>query len=451
MATISAAGIGSGLDIESIITSLMEVEQIPLQNLQVKAGDLLTQVSAYGTLRSSLATFQDSVSELASADSFNFYAATSGDESAYTVTADNTAATGSYSVSVDNLAVAHKMGSTTAIASSSTLIGNAGDKMTITIGSNSFTVEYGSKSLSSIQDLINEATDNVGVSAGIVEESASSFHLVLTSDDTGLDNAISLAFADSGDNPIADPLAMTQIQAAEDSQITIDGTYVITRSSNTVDDAIEGVTFALLAESASASQMTVSRDSAPTASAVSALVDSYNSLMSSISELRSGDLNGDSTLRLIESQIRNMVGSSADVSGAYTYASQVGIRFEDDGTLSFDSTELTAALEADRSAVVDFFSNTDEGLGVRLDSLVESMLQTSGLIDAKEDGLNARVDNTNDQIDRMQYRLELVETRYRAQYTALDTLMGQLQSTSDWLTGQLDALYNLLPSSRNSN
>jgi flagellar hook-associated protein 2 len=451
MATISAAGIGSGLDIETIISSLMEVEQIPLQSLQVKEGDLLTQVSAYGTLRSALATFQDSVSALAASDSFNLFTATSGEADAYSVSADNTATVGSYSISVDTLAKAHKMGSTTSIASSSTLIGNAGDKMTITIDTNQFTIEYGGKSLSTIQDLINEATDNIGVTAGIVQESASSFHLVLTSDSTGVDNAMVLTFADSGDIPIADPLGMTDIQVAVDSQMTIDGTYTITRSSNTVTDAIGGVTFELLAQSASASQMTVSRDSNSTASLVSALVDSYNTLMSSISELSNGDLSGDGTLRLIESQIRNMVGEKAGVSGAYTYASQVGISFEDDGTLSFDSTELSTALTADHDAVVDFFTNEDEGFGVRLDALVESMLQTSGLIDAREDGLNTRVDSLNDQIDTMQYRLEVIERRYRAQYTALDTLMGQLQSTSDWLTGQLDTLSNLLPSNRNNN
>lgn len=450
MATISAAGIGSGLDIESIITSLMGVEQIPLQNLQVKAGGLLTQVSAYGTLRSTLATFQDSVSKLASTDSFNFFTATSGNEDAYTVTADNTAAAGSYSVSVDNLAMAHKLGSTTAIADSSTLIGNAGDQMTITIGSESFTVDIGARSLSSIQDLINEATDNVGVTAGIVQESDTSVHLVLTSESTGTANEISVAFTDSLGGAIADPLGMNQIQAAEDAQITIDNTYTITRSSNTIDDAIGGVSFELLAETASASQMTVSRDAASISSAVSGLVESYNTLMSSIGQLRSGELSGDSTLRLVESQVRNMIGGKMGVAGDYKYASQVGINFEKDGTLSFDSAELTTALEADREAVVDFFTNTDDGLAVKMDSLMESMLQTSGLIDAREDGINARVDSTNDQIDRMQYRLELVETRYRAQYTALDTLMGQLQSTSSWLTGQLDSLSNLLPGNRNN-
>ncbi|MCU7812438.1 MAG: flagellar filament capping protein FliD, partial [Candidatus Thiodiazotropha sp. (ex Notomyrtea botanica)] len=260
MATISAAGIGSGLEIESIITSLMEVEQIPLQSLQVKAGDLLTQVSAYGTLRSALATFQDSASALSSSDSFNFFTAASGDEEAFTATADNDAAVGSYSISVDNLAAAHKLGSTTVIANSSTLVGNTGDQMTITIGTESFTVDIGARSLSSIQDLINEATDNVGVSAGIVQESDTSVHLVLTSENTGLDNQISVAFTDDLGGAIADPLGMAQIQAADDAQITIDNTYIISRSSNTIDDAIEGVSIQLLSETTATSQLTVSRD-----------------------------------------------------------------------------------------------------------------------------------------------------------------------------------------------
>jgi flagellar hook-associated protein 2 len=450
MATISAVGIGSGLDIESIITSLMEVEQIPLQKLQVKAGDLLTQVSAYGVLRSAMATFQDSVSGLASSDSFNFFTATSGDADAYTVSADNTAAAGSYAISVDNLAMAHKLGSTTVIADSSTLIGNSGDQMTITIGSESFTVDIGARSLSSIQDLINEATDNVGVSAGIVQESDTSVHLVLTSESTGVANEISVAFTDSGGGAIADPLGMNQIQAAEDAQITIDNTYVITRSSNTIDDAIGGLSFELLAQSASTTQMSISRDGASISSAVSGLVESYNSLMSSISELRSGELSGDGTLRLIENQVRSLMGDKIAVDGAFNYASQVGITFEKDGTLSFDSEELTSALESDRDAVVDFFTNEDEGLAVQLDALAESLLQASGLIDAREDGLNARIDTTNDQIDSMEYQLGMIEERYRAQYTALDTLLGQLQSTSDWLTGQLDTLSSLLPNNRNN-
>lgn len=450
MATISAAGIGSGLEIESIITSLMDLERIPLVTLQAKAGDLLTQVSAYGTLRSALATFQDSASALASTDSFNFFTAASGDETAYTVTADNDAATGSYSISVDNLAATHKLGSATSVATSSTLIGNAGDQMTITIGTESFTLDIGARSLSSIQDLINDATDNVGVSAGIVQESDSSVHLVLTSENTGLANQISVGFTDSLGGAIVDPLGMAQIQAADDAQITIDNTYVISRSSNTISDAIEGVTFELQAVSASASQMSVSRDTNAISSAVSGLVESYNALLTSFREMRNGELSGDSTLRLIENQLRNVMGGRAGVDGVFKYASQIGITFERDGTLSFDSAELNSALETDRGAVVDLFTNDSQGLAFHMDSLVENMLSSTGLIHAREDGINARVDNANEQIDRLEYRLTKIEERYRAQYTALDTLLGTLQSTSDWLTGQLDSLSNLT-SGRNRN
>jgi flagellar hook-associated protein 2 len=451
MATISAAGIGSGLDIESLISSLMSVEQIPLQSLQLKAGGLLTQISAYGTLRSALANFQDAVSGLAATDNFNLYTATSGNTDVYTATADSTATVGAYDITVDNLAVAHKQGSTASIADTSTIIGSAGDQMTITIGSNSFTVDYGGETLATIQGLINDATDNVGVTAGIVQESATSVHLVLSSDNTGTDYAMSLAFADSGGGAISDPFTMSQIQAAENSQITIDSTYTITRSSNTVSDAIEGVSIDLLAENATAAQLTVARNDNAISSAVSDLVESYNSLMTSISRLRSSELNGDGTLRLVELQIDDLLGGGIDVSGAYTYASQVGVTFEKDGTLSYDGAELSAALADDRDAVVDFFTNADNGFGVQLDALLESMLDTSGLIDAREDGLNARLDNTNDEIDRMEYRLEVTERRYRAQYSALDTLLGQLQSTSDWLTGQFAILNTLLPGARNSN
>jgi flagellar hook-associated protein 2 len=391
------------------------------------------------------------VSGLAATDNFNLYTATSGNEDAYTVSADSSATAGSYDITVDNLAVALKQGSTTVIADSSTTIGSAGDKMTVTIGSENFTVEYGGLSLAEIQALINDATDNVGVSAGIVKESDSSVHLVLSSDNTGTDYEFSLAFTDSADGVIADPFGMAQIQAAENSQITIDSTYTINRSSNTISDAIEGVSIELLAQDATASQLSVARNDNAISSAVSDLVAGYNSLMTSIDQLRGGELNGDGTLRLVELQIRDLMGGRTDVNGAYTYVSQVGVSFEEDGTLSFDSAELTSALADDRDAVVDFFTNADDGFGVLLDAQVESMLDDSGLIEAREDGLNARLDNTNDDIDSMEYRLEVTERRYREQYSALDTLLGQLQSTSDWLTGQFAVLNTLLPGVRNSN
>ncbi len=178
-------------------------------------------------------------------------------------------------------------------------------------------------------------------------------------------------------------------------------------------------------------------------------MDAYNDLRSSLRGLGQGDLARDATLRMVESQIRNLVGSSANVDGAYKYVSQVGISFTREGTLSFDSKELASALESDMTAVADLFANDDEGFAYRLDDLVGGMLSTSGLIDAREDGLNSRVDTTNSQIDSMQLRLERAEARYRSQFTSLDVLLGQLQSTSEYVTSQLSALENLMPGNRN--
>lgn len=449
MPTISAPGIGSGLDINGIVDQLMAVEQIPLQRLQFKAGNYLAQISAYGQLRSAMATFQDAAAALKSFDDFDAFSAKSGDDSIFTVTADNTAALGSYDILVGSLAESQKQGSASFVDAGTTTVGNAGDRMTMTIGTEAFSVDMGGKTLSEIQTAINEATDNVGVNAGIIQESDASFRLVLSSDNTGLANAMTLSFADSVGTVITDPLGFTEIQPAADAQITIDNAYTITRSSNTISDAIQGVTIDLLNTSTNQVSLDISRDPGAISSSVQKFVGSYNELLSSLNGLKQGNLSGDGTLRLVERQVRSVLGSSANLSGAYTYASQVGINFEKDGTLSFDAAELTDALENDLTSVADLFANDDQGLAFRLDSLLEGMLGDDGLIDAREDGINASVDNNNDQMEAMQRRLEMVEARYRSQFTALDSLLGQLQATSSYVTAQLSSLENLLPGNSN--
>jgi flagellar hook-associated protein 2 len=450
MPVLSAAGIGSGLDIEGIIDSLMEVEQIPLQKLQVEQGDYLAKISAYGQLRSAIAPFQDAVEKLQNFSDFNPVSASSSDAS-FSATATSDAALGSYQISVTALAQAHKMGSTSQADSDTTTFGNAGDTMTLTTGQGSFTVEFGGMTLEEIQTAINEAADNIGITAGIISESDSSYYLTLTSDDTGLDNAMVLSFNDSGDNPIADPLGFAQTQEALDAQITIDNdTYTVTSSDNTISDAIQGVTINLLEVNASGGQLTLSRDESAISEAVEEFVDAYNSMQESFSELSSGELSGDGTLRLIESQVRSIVGSSGGDGGAYTYASDIGISFQKDGTLTFNSTKLSTALQDDLTAVAELFAHDDQGLAFRLDSLLDSMLGANGVIDAREDGLNNSVDSTNEDIERMQTRLELVETRFRNQFTALDLLLGELQSTASYVEAQLESLENLIPGNSNN-
>ena len=443
MATLSAAGIGSGLDIDGIINSLMAVEEIPLKKLQAKSGEYLAQISAYGQLRSAMAKFQGSMSQLKSVEGFNPIEARSSDSSVFTVSATEEAATESYSISVDFLAEAQKMGSTVQTDRDVTTIGNAGDRMTITIGEDDFSIDIGGKTLDQIKDAINQATDNVGVSASIIQESESGFYLSLTSDKTGTANAMTFAFTDVDDATITDPLGFAETQQAVDAQITIDDTYTITRSSNTITDAIEHVTIELLSTSVDGVKLDISRNSSSVSKSVEGFVDAYNDLRASLKGLGQGELEGDATLRMIENQIRSVMGSRVDVEGAYNYASQAGISFTREGDLAFDGQELASALENDLNAVADLFANDDQGFAFRLDALVGNMLQTSGLIDAREDGLNRRVDSTNSQIDSMELRLERAEARYRAQFTSLDVLLGQLQSTGEYVSSQLAALENL--------
>ncbi|MBA1445088.1 MAG: flagellar filament capping protein FliD [Chromatiales bacterium] len=450
MPTISAPGIGSGLDVNSIVDQLMTLEQIPIQNLQSKEAGFLTQISAYGALRGSLASFQSTVDKLNGFSGIGLFSASSADEAVFTVNAGNDAAAGSYDIVVQALAESHKMGSASFADSDTTTIGSAGDTMTLAIGTQSFNVDIGGKTLSQIEQAINEATDNTGISAGIIQENSGSFYLTLTSDETGLENAMSVSFTDSGNNPIADPLTMVQTRAAADAQLLVDNSYTITRSSNSISDAIQGVTLELLATSVDAVALNVDKDLGAVQTTVQSFVDAYNSLRDTLSTLGSGELSGDGTLRMMEQQISSVLGSKSDVDGTFKYASSIGISFQRDGSLQLDAAVLTEALESDFSSVTKLFSDDDQGLAFRLDVLVENLLDPDGLIDAREDGLDARVKNVQDQRESLEFRLAKTEARFRAQFAGLDTLMVRLSATSDFLTQQLQGLQDLA-SYRNNN
>ncbi len=451
MASITAPGIGSGLDVNSIVSQLISLEQQPILALQQKEADYAAQLSAIGQLRSAVTPLQDAADKLKNFSTFDAFTATSADTAKFTASADNTAASGSFDIQVQSLARSQKLGSASVADKDTTTFGNAGDTLTLTVGGSSFTVATGGKTLSGIASAINDAPDNVGVSASVVQENAGNFYLVLTSDQTGTANTITAAFKDSSGSPVADPLTMAEIQSATDASILIDSTYTVTRSSNTISDAIQGVTLTLKETSTSAVSLTVGKDSSAVSNAVQGLVDAYNGMISTLNKLGDGDLSGDSTLRLMENQIRAIFNTPPKgLAGAFDTLADIGVSFQKDGTLSFDSSKLSDAMSSDLTAVADLFSNDDQGYAFRLSSTVETMLGNSGLLAAREDGLNARIDDTEAQVAAMQLRLDATEQRLRDQFTALDTLMSQLTQTSNFLTAQLSSLSNLTSGNRNN-
>lgn len=449
MATISSLGVGTGLDLESIVSGLLEIERQPLDRLESKQTLISAQISAYGSFKSKLSTFQDAMANLSSASSFKIFAATSQDESLFTATSTSAAATGSYDIDVTQLAKRDKLASS-AVTDYSTTVGEG--TLTISVGSESFDVAIDSSNstLAGIRTAINNASDNTGVTASIITDDSGA-RLVLTSNETGTDNAISVSVSGDSDGNDTDASGLssfvysaggtqnlTSISTAQDAIVSIDG-FTVTSSSNSIANAIDGVTLNLKAEGSST--LDITRDDDAILESVNEFATAYNDLMTEIKSQRSGQLEADNTLLTIERQIRDVFNSGSSITGSsFSYLIEAGISLSKDGVMEVDEDKVKEVLSSDFSSFANLFSAEGEGFANRLDALADTWLQTDGLIDSREEGLNSRLTALDSQKEQMESRLEMTETRLRAQYAAMDTLVSSLQSQGDYLISQLSAL-----------
>lgn len=436
MASITSAGVGSGLDIESLVTQLVASERQPaadrISRVQTQAQ---TRLSAFGTFKSAMTNVQTALTALKATGSVGKLMASSANTDLYTASAANGAATGSYDIEVLALAKAGKQASA-AVASADTALG-AGN-VAITVGSASFTVTLssGNDTLANLRDAINAAADNKVVTASIVNETGGA-RLILSGRDTGAEHEIGVS---------SSLLAFTQTQAAQDAVVEIDG-YEHHSASNSVTGAVDGLTLKLIkAEPGTVAALTISQDATGSRSAVETFVKNYNTLVKTAAALTKFDagtntaaaLTGDPTVRSMMQELRGIVGSQIE-GGAYSALSQLGITAALDGTLTLDSVKFDAALTSNATAVQSLFTG-ENGYATRLAASVDAMLKDDGRLQAATDGLQARLDDSEKQTDALDRRMEDVEARYRRQFVALDTLIAQLQSTSDYLTTQLAAL-----------
>jgi flagellar hook-associated protein 2 len=438
---ISAPGVGSGLDVNSIVQQLMAIERQPLNRLQADKKSYETQLSAYGQVKSALSTFQSAFADLKTLDAFEVYKATSADETAFTATANSSAAVSFSNIQVNRLAEANKMGSVAIADTDTTQLGGAGDQLTATINGKAFSVDIGGKTLAQIRDAINDAPDNTGVSATIISENSGSHRLVLTSIETGNDNALNLSFTGT----VGADLGLTDIndRTQLDSELLIDGLYTVTRPGNTIDDAIGGVTLTLLGETTNPVKLTVDRDVGKVQETVQGFVDAYNTLKTTLDGLSGAgkDLQADNTLRSIRTQMQAVFNTPpTGLTTSLAYLSEVGVAFQRDGTLALDTGALESAINSDFSGVAELFAGEGQGYLARLGGVIDGFVQPEGLINIREDGLNTRIDTVDQRISDMQYRLDLRQQRLNSQFTALDELMGQLNGTSQFLTRQLASL-----------
>ncbi|NUA28362.1 flagellar filament capping protein FliD [Cupriavidus basilensis] len=466
---ISSLGVGSGLDLSTLLTNLKSAEQLKLTPITNQQSAVNTQLSAYGVLQGALASFQSAATALGTASLYNSTTTTSSNTSVLSTSADNTAVAGSYAVNVSQLAQSQTLVANGITDSTGMLLGSATIQIqfgtttgtTFTPGSTpaaSININGTNNTLSGIRDAINAA--NAGVTASIVNDGSSTpYHLVLTSNATGAASSMSISVSSNGSgdpttisnlltyNP-GGTKAMTQNIAAQDAKLSING-LAITSASNSVQGAAQGVTLNLA--TTGTSTVNVASNTSAMATGVQSFVTAYNTLQSTAAQLSAydpstktaGALLGDSTLRVIENQLRNVINTPQTATGAtgLTNLTQIGISFNADGSMSLDSSKLNAALTTNRTGVAQLFSGTDgkSGYGNQLSSAAAGFVSPTGALTTATNGVNATLKSLATQYTDVSAQIDAAVAQYQTEFQNLDTLMAKLNSTKTYLTQQFSS------------
>lgn len=484
--TISSLGAGSGLDLNGIVTSLMQVEQQPLLTLQKKEASYQARISALGNLKSGLSSLQTAsqfmmlnVGQSAS-DKFATFKATLTDTAIATATATSSAVVGSYNLEVTSLAAAHRLtspDSTDTVGTDAVTAGLlAGGTLKIELGALtgdpgtyafaadaarelSVTVAADS-TLEQMRDAINTAATDGRVSATIIN-GTNGKQLVLSSSQTGMSNVMKLSGvggfdfdpAGSGAGTLSQD-ALKGGQAATNAAFKLNG-IAGTSSTNAVTGALDGVTLNLLkTTSGTPTTLTVTKDnSTQILSAVTSFIKAYNESAGVMKNLgyydattkAAGALQGNATLRSVQNETRNLLQTKAGGTSAYQTLSDLGVAIQKDGTLALNTTKLTAAIAADFTGVSTLLSKVGSSFKSSLDNVVGA----SGSITAATDGIGRLISDIDKRATLLQSRLTQIESRYRKQFSALDTLVTSMNGTSAYLTQQLANLPGAYRSNNN--
>ncbi|PKM02064.1 MAG: flagellar hook protein [Gammaproteobacteria bacterium HGW-Gammaproteobacteria-6] len=449
MEGISVPGIGSGLDINGLVTQLIAVERAPAQQqIDSQRTRVSTKISALGQLNASLDGIKTAFTALRDGSVFQQRSASSSDSAVLKVTAAPSANVGKFSVEVLSLSATQKL-SSGPIASTDTAVGTGTLSLTVNGKSSVLNFNSSNNSLSAIRDAINAAPDNPGVNASIITGSDGA-HLVLSARDSGLAGAVSVT-ASGGDGGLAaltfvaggGSNGLSEITAAADSKALIDG-ITVSSGNNRISDAISGVTLDLVAAKPGVQvAVDVSTNRAGIVAAVNTLATRFNALVTTSRQLASfnantgsaGPLLGDSTLRAVQNDISQALSSRSSGAGIESL-SDLGLRFNLDGSLTLDTTALNKALDADVSSVQAVFS-AESTLGQRLGNVFDRFLGSQGAIATRSTSLTASQRQLDSQQERLDLRIAATESRLRAQFSALDSLLAGLQSTSNFLSQQL--------------
>nr|WP_318381225.1 flagellar filament capping protein FliD [uncultured Enterobacter sp.] len=468
MATISSLGAGTSMSstLSTLYDGLESSEQSRLTPITTQQTSYKAKLTAWGVVQTSLTKLQTAAAALKDTSSIAAAKVTSTN-SAFSAKLANDATAGTYSVEVTALAASQSLLSPK-VASKDTDLGDSSlTSRTITIAQTgqttplTVTLAADKTSLADVRDAINAKQGSV--TASIIKADDNSYYLSLTSRDSGTANAMTIT---TDDTELAKYISydsssstgnMTQQVAAADAKVKINN-IEITRSSNTITDAPEGVTLTLTkTNTGSPETLTVAKDTEPMTTAIQAFVDAYNSLQTTITNqtkytsvdqgsdsqsTSNGDLLGDGTLRNIQTRLRSMLSTSQSSGGTLSMLSQIGVTQDLNGKLTVDSTKLEKALTESSADVVSFLSGDGKttGFATQTDNLLDDILGTDGTLQNATDGINATLKRLSDKYDSVNTQITATMARYKAQFTSLSTLISSLDSTASYLTQQFDAM-----------
>ncbi len=478
MATITSLGIGSGLDLNTIVTQLVALERRPLSTMQTQATRLQTQVSSFGRMSSLFGDLQTAANKLSDPGVWSQSTLSSSDSAVVSATASTTGSTapsGNYAVTVQALARNQNVVSNATLANANELVGEgtlvidagawdvAGTTLSPPAGGNAVQISVlPGDTLQSLRDKINAS--GAPVTASIVTDTNGT-RLALRSNASGLANAFQVSVTDSDGNatdaaglsrfaynPGAGATQMTVTQGAANAQATVNG-IAVQSSTNQLDGVVSGMTLNLNRVSAAEVTVNASADGNGITTAVKGFASAYNALVSYIKDQTkydatskvAGTLQGDSAVNGIQSSLRNLLGATSGASTAFSRLSDIGLQANRDGTLDINQSTLDKAL-TDLPELKRAFGNSDalnaanNGFARRYAALATQVLGTDGTLTTRTDGLRKLIaKNSNDQ-DALNNRVDQYQTRLVSQYTAMDANLSRLNSISSFVTQQLATL-----------
>lgn len=436
-------GVYSSFNINEMVTALVDAERAPIkQRYDRKEQAYQLELSAVGQLQSALDTFNTEITKLNSIQKLTPRNINISDSSIYTATISAHTAQGSYQFSVDQLASRHQIVSDTLAPNTSIGTGSA----TITLAGNSFsiTLTEGADTLEAFRDTINEAEDNTGVQAVIINENGQQ-RLMLSSQETGAANTISTDFSGlSGGS--ASLNNFSQLNSATDASIrfgTGSSAITITSSDNHIENIIDGISLDLKKTSSDPVTLNVEIDNNALKNSIQLFADAWNHLKTSFDTLtdydgvNAGPLNGDIQTRTLERQLRNTFGDVFGEEGdTFRTLGGIGLKTTKDGNLEVDMSRMDEILATDSTTIANIVSG-EEGLISKLSDISSRFLGSNGQLTERKELVSKEIKEIAKDRDNLELRLQRVEERYRKEFLAMEKLLSSLKGTSQWLVDNL--------------